>query len=51
VIYDNGSIYEASVLDVTFADIVAKFAGAANNMFGRLGGRGGAARPGMNIQY
>jgi len=32
VIYDNGSIYEASVLDVTFADIVAKFAGAANNI-------------------
>jgi large subunit ribosomal protein LP0 len=30
VIYDNGSIYEASVLDVTFADIVQKFAGAAN---------------------
>jgi len=32
VIYDNGSIYDAAVLDVTFADIVAKFAGAAHNI-------------------
>jgi large subunit ribosomal protein LP0 len=32
VIYDNGSIYDAAVLDVTFEDIVAKFAGAANNI-------------------
>jgi len=32
VIYDNGSMYDAAVLDVTFADIVAKFQGAASNI-------------------
>jgi large subunit ribosomal protein LP0 len=32
VIYDNGSIYDAAVLDVTFEDIVRKFAGAATNI-------------------
>jgi len=32
VIYDNGSVYEASVLDVTFDDVVAKFRAAASNI-------------------
>jgi len=32
VIYDNGSIYDAAVLDVTFDDILKKFLGAANNV-------------------
>jgi len=32
VIYDNGSMYDAAVLDVTFQDIVAKFQAAASNV-------------------
>jgi large subunit ribosomal protein LP0 len=32
VIYDNGSVYEASVLDVTFEDIMKKFQVAVNNV-------------------
>jgi len=32
VIYDNGSMYDAAVLDVTFNDIVAKFQAAASNV-------------------
>jgi large subunit ribosomal protein LP0 len=32
VIYDNGSIYDAAVLDVTFEDIVKRFQAAAGNV-------------------
>jgi len=32
VIYDNGSIYDAAVLDVTFDDIVKRFQSAASNI-------------------